>query len=78
MIKHSNLLFSDINLFNKKLYKYLHWYNFKIVHQRFNNKITPFEQQLQPTNYHIITTQISNRNFPVCIWRTKILSFGLY
>jgi len=55
MIKHGNLLFSDINLFNKKLYKYLHWYNFKRVHQRFDNKITPFERHLQLTNYDTIT-----------------------
>lgn len=32
MIKYGNLLFDDINLFNKKLDKYLRWYNFERVH----------------------------------------------
>ena len=44
MIKYGNLLFSNLNLFNKKLTKYLYWFNFKRVHQRFNNKITPFQR----------------------------------
>ncbi|MCC2624128.1 MAG: Mobile element protein, partial [Burkholderiales bacterium] len=35
MIKYGNLLFDDINLFNKKLDKYLRWYNFERVHARF-------------------------------------------
>ncbi len=47
MIKYGNLLFDDINLFNKKLYKYLRWYNFERVHARFDNKITPFERHRQ-------------------------------
>lgn len=47
MIKYGNLLFDDINLFNKKLEKYLHWYNFERVHARFGNKITPFERHRQ-------------------------------
>ena len=47
MIKYGNLLFHDINLFNKKLDKYLHWYNFERVHARFGNKITPFERHRQ-------------------------------
>lgn len=47
MIKYGNLLFEDINLFNKKLEKYLRWYNFERVHARFGNKITPFERHRQ-------------------------------
>jgi transposase InsO family protein len=47
MIKHGNLLFEDLNLFNKKLDKYLHWYNFKRVHARFGNKMTPFQRHLE-------------------------------
>lgn len=47
MIKYGNLLFDDINLFNKKLEKYLHWYNFKRVHARFGNKMTPFQRHRQ-------------------------------
>lgn len=47
MIKYANLLFEDINLFNKKLEKYLRWYNFERVHARFGNKITPFERHRQ-------------------------------
>ena len=47
MIKHGSLLFHDINLFNKKLYKYLRWYNFERVHHRFGNKITPFQRHRQ-------------------------------
>lgn len=49
MIKYGNLLFSNITLFNKKLIQYLHWYNMKRVHQRFNNKLTPFEYHLELT-----------------------------
>ena len=44
MIKYGNLLFDDIHRFNKKLDEYLHWYNFKRVHARFDNKMTPFER----------------------------------
>jgi hypothetical protein len=29
MIKYANLLFDDINAFNKRLLKYPHWFNFK-------------------------------------------------
>lgn len=50
MIKHGNLLFRDINLFNKKLGKYLRWYNFERVHARFDNKITPFQRHIQLAN----------------------------
>jgi len=50
MIKYENLLFDDINLFNKKLEKYLRWYNFDRVHARFGNKITPFKRHLQLAN----------------------------
>lgn len=49
MIKYGNLLFDDINIFNKKLLKYLHWFNFKRVHYRFNNKMTPFQYHLHLT-----------------------------
>jgi transposase InsO family protein len=47
MIKYGNLLFNDINLFNKKLEKYLHWYNFERVHARFGNKMTLFQRHRQ-------------------------------
>ena len=47
MIKYGTLLFDDIKLFNKKLDKYLYWYNFKRVHARFENKMTPFERHRQ-------------------------------
>ena len=47
MIKYGNLLFNDINLFNKKLDKYIRWYNFERVHARFGNKMTPFERHRQ-------------------------------
>lgn len=47
MIKYGNLLFDDINLFNKKLHQYLRWYNFERVHARFGNKITPFQRHRQ-------------------------------
>lgn len=50
MIKYGNLLFNDINLFNKKLDKYLRWYNFERVHARFGNKMTPFQQHRQLVN----------------------------
>lgn len=50
MIKYGNLLFSNLTLFNKKLNKYLHWFNFKRVHQRFNNSMTPFQRHLELTN----------------------------
>jgi len=56
MIKYGNLLFSNLNLFNKKLTKYLYWFNFKRVHQRFNNKITPFQRHLELINYDNINT----------------------
>jgi len=49
MIKYGNLLFDDLDLFNKKMKHYLHWYNMKRVHQRFNNKQTPFEKHLELT-----------------------------
>ncbi len=44
MIMYESLLFDDINKFNRKLNEYLHWYNFKRVHARFGNKITPFNK----------------------------------
>jgi transposase InsO family protein len=47
MIRYANLLFDDINAFNKRLLKYLHWFNFRRVHYRFNNKMTPFQYHLQ-------------------------------
>ena len=50
MIKYGNLLFDNINLFNKKLDEYIHWYNFKRVHARFGNKITPFQRHRQLAN----------------------------
>ncbi|MCC2644416.1 MAG: Integrase catalytic region, partial [Burkholderiales bacterium] len=50
MIKYGNLLFDDIHLFNKKLDKYLRWYNFERVHARFDNKMTPFERHRQLVN----------------------------
>ena len=49
MIKYGNLLFSNLTLFNKKLNHYLHWYNMKRVHQRFDDKQTPFEKHLELT-----------------------------
>lgn len=42
MIKHHDLLFNDLTAFNKKLDKYLRWYNFDRVHSKFNNKMTPY------------------------------------
>lgn len=56
MIKHGNLLFSNLNLFNKKLKQYVEWFNFKRVHQRFNNKITPYERHMQLNNSGNIVT----------------------
>lgn len=50
MIKYGNLLFDDIKQFNKKLDKYIHWYNFKRVHARFDNKMTPFQRHRQLLN----------------------------
>ena len=50
MIKHGNLLFDDLHLFNRKLKAYLHWYNFKRVHARYSNKMTPFQRHLQLTS----------------------------
>ena len=49
MIKYGNLLFDELDLFNKKMKHYLHWNNMKRVHQRFNNKQTPFEKHLELT-----------------------------
>lgn len=54
MIKYENLLFDDINLFNKQLDKYLRWYNFERVHARFNNTITPFQRHRQLVQNGII------------------------
>ena len=50
MIKYGNLLFDDINSFNKQLDKYLRWYNFERVHARFGNKMTPFQRHRQLVN----------------------------
>jgi len=50
MIKYGNLLFDDMTLFNKELDKYLHWYNFKRVHARFGNKMTPFQRHRELVN----------------------------
>ena len=47
MIKYGELLFDDIKMFNKKWLQYIHWYNFKRVHAKFNNKITPFQKHLE-------------------------------
>lgn len=44
MLKYGSLLFDDIHKFNRKLREYLHWYNFKRVHYRFGNKLTPYEK----------------------------------
>jgi Integrase core domain len=44
MIKYQDLLFNDLNAFNKQLDKYLRWYNFERVHGKFQNKITPYEK----------------------------------
>jgi len=49
MIKYGGLLFDNIHLSNKKLLKYLHWYNFKRVHFRFSNNMTPFQYHLHIT-----------------------------
>ena len=56
MIKYGNLLFEDINKFNNKFKQYLHWYNFKRVHHRFKNKMTPFEKHLELTKHDTIIT----------------------
>ena len=40
MIKYQNLLFTDLNQFNKQLDKYLRWFNFERVHHKFENKMT--------------------------------------
>ncbi|MFN8770246.1 MAG: integrase core domain-containing protein, partial [Neisseriaceae bacterium] len=56
MIKYESLLFRDINLFNKKLDKYLRWYNFDRVHARFDNEITPFQRHRQLVQNDIINT----------------------
>ena len=60
MIKYGNLLFEDINKFNNKFInkfkQYLHWYNFKRVHHRFKNKMTPFEKHLELTKHDTIIT----------------------
>ena len=50
MIKYGNLLFYDIQRFNTELKKYLHWFNFKRVHFRFDNKLTPFQYHLHLQN----------------------------
>lgn len=44
MIKHQELLFTDLNQFNKQLDKYLRWFNFERVHYKFENKMTPYEK----------------------------------
>lgn len=54
MIKFESLLFDDIDKFNHRLHKYLYWFNFKRVHARFKNKITPFQRHLQLSNNGII------------------------
>lgn len=56
MIKHGNLLFDNLTLFSQKLRNYLHWYNFKRVHHRFGNKMTPFEKHLELTKHDKINT----------------------
>ena len=50
MIKHWKLLFTNLTQFNKQLDKYLRWYNFDRVHQRFDNKLTPFQKHLEFIN----------------------------
>lgn len=56
MIKYTNLLFSDIQAFNRELNTYLRWYNFERVHARFGNKMTPFERHRQLINNGRIST----------------------
>ena len=50
MINHHELLFNDLNAFNKKLIKYLRWYNFERVHSKFNNKMTPYNKFIELTH----------------------------
>ena len=47
MIQHESLLFHDIDAFNRELKSYLHWFNFKRVHARFNNTMTPLQKHYQ-------------------------------
>lgn len=44
MIKYQELLFTDLNQFNKKLNAYLRWFNFERVHYKFDNKMTPYDK----------------------------------
>ncbi len=44
MIKHHDLLFTDLTAFNKQLDKYLRWYNFERVHSKFKDKMTPYDK----------------------------------
>jgi len=44
MIKHHDLLFDDLKEFNKRLAKYLRWYNFDRVHSKFANKMAPYDK----------------------------------
>jgi len=44
MIKHHDLLFDDLKEFNKRLAKYLRWYNFERVHSKFGNKMAPYDK----------------------------------
>lgn len=44
MIRYQDLLFNDLNAFNKQLEKYLRWYNFERVHGTFENKMTPYQK----------------------------------
>lgn len=55
MIVYESLLFDDIGKFNRKLNEYLHWYNFKRVHARFDNKIAPYNRFLELTKNGTIT-----------------------
>lgn len=54
MINRSYLFFADINLFNKKLNKYLYRYNFERPHGRFNKKLTPFQSHRELVTNDII------------------------
>ena len=47
MIQHESLLFHDIDAFNRELKSYLHWFNFKRVHARFHNTMTPLQKHYQ-------------------------------
>lgn len=51
MIKHHDLLFTDLNEFNRQLDKYLRWYNFDRVHWKFQNKMTPYDKFRELTDY---------------------------